>query len=112
MSSVTAEKPPADEDTSEREESFMDCWEPFISYSKTSKLVKPGNAAFDYPTEDAEATAVRLATFGQLGPDTSSPQGPPVRLAVISAVPEDGVRLGLRSAWFTADGSNGIHQCR
>jgi hypothetical protein len=78
----------ADGETQER---FVDVVATFPSDAKPAEAVEPGDGALDDPAEDVQAGAVRLASFGDRGPDAALSQEPPVLVVVVAAVGEQSI---------------------
>ena len=73
----------------ESEEGFVDVVASFPADAQASEAVEPGDGALDHPAEDAQARAVRLASFGDHGSDAALPEQAAVLVVVVAAVGEE-----------------------
>lgn len=83
---------------------------PFITHTQASKLMQPGESAFDDPARQAKVAAMPGAALGELRMDVALPQDKTIALAIVSPV-------GLHTPWFaqraaapSADGGNPVEQ--
>lgn len=85
-----------DQAGSESEECFVDVIAPFPGDVKATEAMQPGARTFDDVTEDAQARAVWLASFGNDWADTTVLEQTAVQVEVVAAISQQrfGRRLG------------------
>lgn len=110
MISAMLSESPTDEAASELEESFVHCWEPFVSYAQATKLMQPSKSAFHHPAGFAQTAAVLGAPAGNLRLDASAPELGTQTVGVISPIGLKRVRPALGRAPLTADGGHRVEQ--
>ncbi len=68
----------------------------FPADAQAPEAVEPGDGPFDDPAEDAQARAVRLASFRDHGTDAPLPKQPTVLVVVVAAIGRPVDALGGR----------------
>jgi hypothetical protein len=68
----------SDQAGGEAKEGFVDVVASFPADPQAAEAVQPGDRPLDHPTEDAQARAVFLASFGDHRGDASRPDKAPV----------------------------------
>jgi hypothetical protein len=101
---------PANHTTADSHKSFMDICSSFVTKAKATKLMNPRQRTLDNPSGHSEsATAFRIAS-GQQRYDTTTTQGFPMGLRIISPIALNNVRTLTRTSTFTRYRWNGINQ--
>lgn len=99
-----------DQTGGEAEEGFVDVVASFPADAQSAEAVQPGDRPLDHVTEDAQAGAVWLASFGDDGADAALPQQAPVLVVVVAAVCEERVGSASGPADDAGHGRNLVQQ--
>lgn len=78
---------------------------PFITHTQASKLMQPGESAFDHPARHTKVAAMPGAALGELRMDATLPQDTAITLAIVSTV-------GLYTPWFAQGPATPPGDCR
>lgn len=101
---------PADENASEREESFVKVIEPFVTDLEATKLMQPSDGAFYHPAGFAQAATVFGIAFGNERLDGEGAQQPTMRFGVVATITLKRLRALSGTARFAPDRRNGLNQ--
>jgi hypothetical protein len=97
------EEPPADECAADRKERLVNSRETFISNPEATKLVQPGNGAFDHPPVNTEPASVPGAAPGKDGYNPAAAQFLSMRLRIVAPVSLHRIRPAAGTAALAPD---------
>lgn len=83
---------------------------PFITHTQASKLMQPGESAFDHPARHTKVAAMPGAAPGELRMDATLPQDTAIALAIVSTVGLHTPRFAQGPATPPSDGRNSVEQ--
>ena len=83
---------------------------PLITHTQASKLMQPGESAFDYPARHTKVAAMPGAALGELRMDATLPQDTTIALAIVSTIGLHTPRFAQRAATPPSDCRNPVEQ--
>ncbi|MBE1601985.1 hypothetical protein H4687_008114 [Streptomyces stelliscabiei] len=94
----------------EAEERFVDVVASFPADAQSAEAVQPVDRPLDHVTEDAQAKAVWLASFGDDRADAAGPEQSAVCVVVVAAVGQERVGSAPAAADQTGHGGDCVEQ--